>query len=369
MGLPVDQPAPVRPGEEIDLAALGAYLAEQLPGATGEVAVEQFPSGYSNLTYAVRVGTAEGARELVLRRPPFGAAVATAHDMEREHRVLSALAGVYPKAPRPVLYCDRPEVLGAPFFLMERVEGVVLRARLPEEGAIGPAGFAALSRAFADALAELHSLDYRAAGLGDLGRPEGYALRQVRGWTARYMAAKTDEVPEIERAARWLDDRLPEMSAAAPRAALVHNDFKYDNLVLDPGDLARIRAVLDWEMATVGDPWMDLGSTLAYWIEPDDPPELLSPAVPHLTALPGNLGRSELVARYSAATGAEVTHPVFVYVYGQLKLAGIVQQIYARYRSGATADPRFAGLLALVRACGRAALLAIEKGRIDRLGA
>lgn len=176
-------------------------------------------------------------------------------------------------------------------------------------------------------------------------------------------------MPEVERAAAWLAEHPPRESGPP---ALIHNDFKYDNLVLDPEDLTRIVAVLDWEMATVGDPLMDLGSSLAYWIDPDDPEELLSPAVPHLTARPGNLRRSELVEAYFRRRGRELpagTDAVFYYVYGQLKLAGIVQQIYFRYRRGLTRDPRFAALGALVRACGRAAVLAIEKGRIDRLTA
>lgn len=367
---PIDRPAPVRSGEELDTESLSAYLAARLPGFAGQVEVLQFPAGFSNLTYLLRLKTDDGPREVVLRRPPFGSEVATAHDMGREHRVLSALAPVWPKAPRPLLYCDDPEVLGAPFYLMERVSGVVLRSRPPAGVELTPAVLEGLSHAFVTALAELHGLDYAAAGLGDLGRPEGYVERQVRGWTKRYRAARTEDVPEVERAADWLAEHLPAHASDTSGAALIHNDFKYDNLVLDPEDLTRIVAVLDWEMATVGDPLMDLGSSLAYWIDPGDPEELRSPAVPHLTALPGNLRRSELFERYLEASGRELPpggDPVFYYAYGQLKLAGIVQQIYYRYRQGTTADPRFAGLGALVRACGRAACMAIDQGRIDRL--
>lgn len=367
---PVDRPAPVRAGEELDTGALTAHLQEHLPGFTGDVEVLQFPSGYSNLTYLLRVSTDDGPRELVLRRPPLGSRVRSAHDMGREFRVLSGLAPVWPKVPRPLLHCDDFAVLGAPFYLMERVPGVILRSRPPAGVELTPEVLAGLSRAFVAALAELHGLDPSAAGLADLGRPEGYVERQVRGWTERYRAARTDHVPEVERAADWLAEHPPGPSLDGSGAALVHNDFKYDNLVLDPADVTRIVAVLDWEMATVGDPLMDLGSSLAYWIDPGDPEELLSPAVPHLTALPGNLRRSELFERYLGASGRRLppgADPVFYYAYGQLKLAGIVQQIYYRYRQGATADPRFAGLGALVRACGRAACLAIDKGRIDRL--
>lgn len=362
----MDRPDRVRPGEELDVPVLRAYLEERLPDLGGDLEVLQFPAGYSNLTYLLRVGD----RELVLRRPPFGSEVATAHDMGREFRVLSALAPVWPKAPRPLLHCDDPGVLGAPFYVMERVRGVVLRSRPPAGVELTPAVLAGLSGSFVETLAELHGLDYRAAGLEDLGRPEGYVARQVHGWIRRYRAARTDDVPEVEETAAWLAENLPPEDPSGARAGLLHNDFKYDNLVLAPDDLTRVLAVLDWEMATVGDPWMDLGSSLAYWIDPEDPDELRSPAVPHLTALPGNLRRSELVARYVDLTGREpVADPVFYFAYGQLKLAGIVQQIYFRFRQGHTADRRFAGLGALVRACGRAARLAIETGRIDRLTA
>jgi aminoglycoside phosphotransferase (APT) family kinase protein len=362
-----DPAVPVRSGEELDLVALSGFLAERLPGFSGELEVLQFPAGFSNLTYLLRLSVDGGEREVVLRRPPFGSRVRTAHDMGREFRMLSGLARVWPKVPRPVLLCDDPEVLGAPFYLMERVPGVILRDRAPAGVELAPKLLRGLSGAFAAAFAELHGLDYAAAGLADLGRPEGYAGRQVRGWTERYLAARTDEVPEIERTAAWLAEHLPEGAGSGTEAALLHNDFKYDNLVLDPADLTRIVAVLDWEMATVGDPLMDLGSSLAYWIEPDDPEELRSPAVPQLAALPGSLSRSELVEAYGRLSGREVSDPVFYYAYGQLKLAGIIQQIYFRYRQGATGDARFAALGGLVRACGRAALLAIEKGRIDRL--
>jgi aminoglycoside phosphotransferase (APT) family kinase protein len=214
-----------------------------------------------------------------------------------------------------------------------------------------------------DGLADLHAVDFEAAGLADLGRPQGYVSRQVDGWAERWRKAKTDEVPDVERAAAWLAGRRPPESGAA----LLHGDYKYDNLVLHPRELARIVAVLDWEMATVGDPLMDLGTTLAYWVDPEDDPALrILPGGP--TTLPGNLSRAGVVERYAGRGGREVPDPAFYYVYGLFKVAVIAQQIYARYRQGLTRDPRFAAMLDGVRLLGRQAARAIERGRIDRLG-
>jgi aminoglycoside phosphotransferase (APT) family kinase protein len=353
---------PVRPGEEIDTAALGAWLAERLP-EVGEatVAVEQFPGGHSNLTYLLKASGQIGDRELVLRRPPFGSKVKTAHDMGREHRVLSRLWTVYPKAPRALLYCEDPGVIGAPFYVMERVRGIVLRQQKAPAGIdLTPETMRRLSEAAVDGLAELHAVDYQAAGLGDLGRPAGYVERQVSGWTERWRGSRTDDVPDVDRAAAWLAAHLP----AETGAALLHNDYKYDNLVLSP-DLGSIAAVLDWEMATVGDPLMDLGTSLGYWIDPGDDPALRAmPAGP--TILPGNLGRAEVVERYAAASGRDVSGILFYYVFGLIKIAVIAQQIYYRYKQGLTHDERFAAMIGAVRLLGRTAARAIDTGRTDR---
>jgi aminoglycoside phosphotransferase (APT) family kinase protein len=356
----IDRARAVRSGEELDAAALRAFLAGHLAGADGPLTIEQFPGGYSNLTYLVRAGD----REMVLRRPPFGAAIRSAHDMGREFRILSRLAAVYPRVPRALAYCDDASVLGAPFYVMERVRGVILRSKVPEGAELSPGTMGGLAGAFVRNLAELHAVDVDAAGLSDLGHADGYVRRQVRGWTERYLRARTEDVPQVERAARWLADNLP----AERGAALIHNDYKYDNLVLDPADLTRIVAVLDWEMATVGDPWMDVGTSLAYWLDPDDPPELQRMGLNTLTLLPGNPRRSELVERYAAASGMPAPEPVFYFVYGLLKVATIAQQIYARFVAGHTKDARFGALIHAVRALGTTAELAIERGRIDRLG-
>jgi aminoglycoside phosphotransferase (APT) family kinase protein len=356
----VDSAQAVRPGEEIDAAALAAWLKGKLLGVEGPVTVEQFPGGHSNLTYLLRFGNSE----LVLRRPPFGSRVKTAHDMGREFKVLSRLHAAYRQAPHALLHCDDLEVIGAPFYLMERVRGVILRhQRAPEGVDLNPGRMRALSEAAVDGLVDLHAVEYREVGLEDLGHPEGYVQRQVEGWTERWTKSRTDDVPDLDRAAAWLAGHLPPGSETP---ALIHNDYKYDNLVLHPQDLDRVVAVLDWEMATVGDPLMDLGTSLGYWMDPDDIPELrLLPAGP--TTLPGNLGRAEVVERYAARSGRDVSQILFYYVFGLFKIAIIAQQIYYRYQQGLTRDERFAALIGAVRILGRTAAQAMAKGRIDRL--
>ena len=356
----VDRATAVRAGEELDAERLGAYLADRLDLDDG-LTIEQFPSGFSNLTYLLR----SGARGYVLRRPPFGSKVETAHDMGREFRVLSGLYPVWPKVPRPLLNCDDETVIGAPFYVMERVEGVILRPQMRSEEAPPTAEMARVAGALVGTLADLHAVDPHAAGLGDFGKPAGYVARQVAGWAKRYERAETDDIPAMRRAATWLADHQP-ASAEAASAALIHNDYKYDNLVLDPRDLGRVAAVLDWEMATLGDPLMDLGTSLGYWVDPDDPPVLrklrLSP-----TDLPGNPRRVEVAEAYSRASGRDLGDLVFYYVFGLFKIAVIAQQIYYRFDQGLTRDARFAMLIHGVRALARSAVQAIDRGRVDRL--
>lgn len=358
---PLDATRPPRPGEELDAGPLRDWLAEHVPDLAGcaePLVIEQFPGGHSNLTYLVRCAPG-GDRELVLRRPPFGSKVKTAHDMGREYRILSRLWTVYPKAPRALAACDDLAVIGAPFYVMERVRGVILRhQKLPPGMEVPPEAMRRLSEALVDGLAELHAVDFAAAGLGDLGRPQGYVERQVTGWHERWRNSRTDEVPDVDRAFAWLADHLP----AEGGAAMIHNDYKYDNLVLAP-DLSQIIAVLDWEMATVADPLMDLGTSLGYWIDADDDPVMRSlPGGP--TTIPGNLSRAEVAQRYAERSGRDVSQILFHYVYGLLKIAVIVQQIYYRYKQGLTHDERFAAMIDAVRLFGRQASGAIERGRI-----
>ena len=353
-----DKSAKVRVGEELAADKLEPYLKSRLPDLDGPLTVRQFHRGFSNLTYLLRVGD----QELVLRRPPFGARIKSAHDMGREYKILSGLVTIYPQAPRPLLFCNDESILGAPFYIMTRIKGIILRPQMPEEMNPPSELMGRIADSLISNLVKLHSVDYQGAGLADLSRPEGYVQRQIMGWTRRYRNARTDEIPEIERAAAWLAENSPIES----RAGLIHNDYKYDNIVLDPADWTQIIGVLDWEMATVGDPLMDLGTTLGYWVQPDDPEEIqalqFSP-----TTLPGNPTRQELVDRYEQLSGRQVDHVVFYTVYGLFKLAVIVQQIYSRYKLGYTQDPRFADLIFAVRACGRMAVQAIDKQRIDSL--
>jgi aminoglycoside phosphotransferase (APT) family kinase protein len=360
---PLDPTRPPRPGEEIDAGSLRDWLAARVPGIAEHaepLEIEQFPGGHSNLTYLLRCGE----RELVLRRPPFGSQVKSAHDMGREYRVLSRLWEVYPKAPRALASCDDPAVIGAPFYVMERMRGVILRhQKLPTGIELDSDTVRRLSQAVVDGLVELHAVDVQASGLADLGRPQGYVERQVSGWAERWRKARTDDVPEVDRAFAWLADHLPP-AAEESGGALIHNDYKYDNLVLDP-DLSqpRILAVLDWEMTTIGDPLMDLGTSLGYWTDADDDPALrMLPGGP--TTLPGNLTRREVVERYAERSGRDVSRILFHYVYGLLKITVIAQQIYYRYKQGLTRDERFATMIDGVRLLGRQAVLSIERGHL-----
>jgi aminoglycoside phosphotransferase (APT) family kinase protein len=346
---------PVRVGEELPLERLTAYLKEHLPEFDGPLTVEQFPAGHSNLTYLLRCGT----KELVLRRPPFGNQVKTAHDMGREFRVLSRLSSVYAPAPRPYAYCEDESVIGSPFYLMERRRGLVVRKHLPPEISVSAEMARRLSTALIDNLALLHALDPQAAGLGDLGKPEGYVRRQVTGWASRYAQARTQDVPAMERIALWLNEHTPPETGAA----IIHNDYKYDNLILSAEDPTKIVAVLDWEMATLGDPLMDLGTTLGYWVEAGDPEDLRLAAMGP-TALAGSLTRGELVERYAEQTGRPVSNPLFYYCFGLFKIAVIVQQIYARFVRGHTQDPRFARLDQLVAILARQADVALHRNSL-----
>lgn len=342
----IDGTKPVRPGEELPLEKLGAFLREALGAPEGDLGIEQFPGGHSNLTYLVKIGD----KEAVLRRPPFGSKVKSAHDMGREFRVLSKLAPVYPRAPRPIALCEDESILGGKFYLMERRRGMVVRRAIPEGVTVDAAAARALSTAFVSTLAELHAIDYEAVGLGDFGKPAGYVERQITGWTRRYQDSQTDEIPEMTDVAAWLAANKKE----SPHASIIHNDFKYDNLILDPADLTKVIGILDWEMATIGDPLMDLGTSLCYWVEAGDPEDLrrikMGP-----TDIPGSFTRRELAEAYAAQSGRDLGDIVFYYCFGLFKTAVVLQQIYYRYAKGLTKDERFATMIDGVRALARQA--------------
>jgi aminoglycoside phosphotransferase (APT) family kinase protein len=350
-----DKPGAIRPEEELDLGKLEAFLRPHFPGESDIFILQQFPSGHSNLTYSVQLG----ARQLVLRRPPFGSKVKSAHDMGREFRVLSKLHAVYPLAPEVRLYCDDASVLGSPFYVMEAISGIILRRDPPSGLAFAADVARRVCESFAGNLARLHSTDYAAIGLADFGKPQGYLERQVRGWIERYHGSKTHEIPEVEKLSGWMQRNLP----LSGDATLIHNDYKFDNVVLDPGDLSKIIGVLDWEMCTIGDPLSDLGTALAYWVEAGDPDELQKLRWGP-TNYPGSMTRGELVQRYAQAAGRDASNMVFYLVFARLKLAVIVQQIYYRYHLGLTKDARFAAMAEAVQILLRASWHGAQSGSI-----
>jgi len=332
-----DKPAKVRQGEELDLNAVEQFLKDTIPGLSGELVVEQFPSGYSNLTYLIKIGN----RELVLRRPPFGRKAKTAHDMGREYRILQALNPVFPCCPKPLAYTDDESVIGGPFYVMERIRGIILRKDFPKGLELTPDQMHSLCENLVDVHYTLHSIDYHSIGLEGFGKPEGYVKRQVEGWSGRYKAARTPDAPGFERVMRWLQDKMPP-DFFSP--AVIHNDYKFDNVVLDPDNPLKIIGVLDWEMATIGDPIMDLGSSLGYWVESGDPPHFQA-ARTLPTNLPGALTRNELVKRYAEKAGISIDNFDFYLCFGLFRLAVIAQQIYYRFYHGQTRDERFKSLI------------------------
>jgi aminoglycoside phosphotransferase (APT) family kinase protein len=330
-----------RPGEEIPLGRVEGYLREHLPALpAAPLRVRQFPAGASNLTYLLRAGDWEA----VLRRPPFGPLPPRAHDMVREAGLLERLSPVFSPAPRPYLICEDVEVLGAPFYVMERKHGIVLDRAFPPEAGADPALRSRLSFNMVDTLARIHGVDWRAAGLEGLGHPEGFLERQVRNWIERYDRARTDDVPAAAGLTAWLAEQVPE----GPAPTLIHNDFKLNNTVLSRENLAEPAGVLDWEMATVGDPLLDLAIFLSYWVRGDDPVEMQT-LLPTVTAQSGFLSRGDLMQRYAEVTGRDLTAMPFYLVFAYFKLAGILQQIYARWKRGQTQDERFAGFGERVR--------------------
>lgn len=320
--------APVRTGEELDLARLAAYLRANLAGAEDHLTVEQFPGGHSNLTYLVHAGD----REYVLRRPPLGPVAPKAHDMAREYRVLAKVHPAFPAAPKVYLLCEDSSIIGAPFFLMERRYGIVLRGRGPAGVDLTVSDAARVSRGFMDCFVALHAVDLAANDLLSLGKPEGFLERQVHGWSDRWRRAKTDDQPDVDRVMKWLAGHIPQPLAPT----LVHNDFKLDNLMMDAAGIGRVEAVLDWEMTTIGDPLVDVGLSLCYWSSgiAGGPSRDVS----------GWYTRDQFIQEYATRTGRDLSNVDWYEMLGIFKLAVILQQIYFRWKVGQTQDERFAVL-------------------------
>ena len=331
----IDQPGSVRKGEELDVAKVDVFIKAHLPGLAGTPEIRQFAGGASNLTYLLRYPD----RDLILRRPPFGHKAKSAHDMLREAKIMTALKPVYPYVPTVVATCDDPAVMEADFYVMERINGIIPRQDLPEGLNLSVEDTRKLCLNVIDRMIELHQVDYQSAGLDSLGKGEGYVRRQIEGWIDRYRKARTEDVGDFGAVMAWLKDKMPANDVAT---CLIHNDFRFDNVVLNPANPFEVIGVLDWEMATLGDPLMDLGNTLAYWVQADDD-ALFQQVRRQPTHLPGMLTRQEVIEYYGGKTGYRVDNFDFYALYGLFRLAVIVQQIYYRYFHGQTKNPAFAG--------------------------
>jgi aminoglycoside phosphotransferase (APT) family kinase protein len=366
----------VRAGEELDLAVLDRYLREQLAVETSgldpdaKLEIEQFPGGHSNLTYLIRFGN----QEFVLRRPPVGPVAPTAHDMPREYKLLSVINPRFPLAPKPVLLCEDASVIGVPFYLMERRRGFIVRFEVPARIAESLDWRRRLSEAVVDTLVALHAVDIQASGIAQIGKPAGFVTRQVRGWADRWQRSKTGELAEMDQVIQWLVDRIPqESNASETGATIVHNDFKLDNLMLDEHDPARVVAVLDWEMCTVGDPLVDVGLLLTYWTMGGDGKNdgqgtgeagARNRSLRAVTNGPGWLTRAEIIDRYQTRTGRDLSRIAFYETFARFKIAVVIQQIYFRYVQGQTSDERFRNLDGMVCGLAREALELAQQSRI-----
>lgn len=334
----MDNPGEVRADEQLDEAALAAWLQSTVPGLTGPMSVTQFHGGHANLTYMVSFGD----QELVVRRPPLGPVAPKSHDMGREFRALAGLTPQFPHSPRPLGFCEDESVLGAPFLVMERRQGYVIRSEWPAFLPDDPALRRRISEDLVDALADLHMVDTSTPELSTLGRPEGFVERQVRGWLGRWEAAKTREIPDMDRAAAWCLEHIP----VPQSVSVLHNDYKLDNCMYGADDPGRLVAIFDWDMASLGDPLVDLGTLLGYWSEATD--DMGRGTVGGVSTLDGFLKRDELAERYAARTGLDLSEIGFYETFALFKTAVVLEQIYVRWVRGQTKDARFEGLGSIV---------------------
>jgi aminoglycoside phosphotransferase (APT) family kinase protein len=349
----VDQPGEVRAEDGFDTGAVHGWLSSHVDGLVGLPEVRQFPGGASNLTYLLRYPD----RELILRRPPTGRKAASAHDMKREFRVQRQLRPVFPYVPNVLALCQDDAVIGSDFYVMERIEGIILRGDLPDGMTLSPDRARALALNAIDRLIELHQVDPDAAGLGDLGKGAGYVERQVRGWSERFRAARTDNVPPFTEVMDWLAANMP----GDVRICVIHNDYRFDNMVLDGPDTLNVVGILDWEMATLGDALMDLAGVVAYWIQADDD-DVAQLSRKQPTHLPGMPTRKEIVDYYCDRMGLRVADWRFYEVFGAFRLAVIMQQIYYRYHHGQTHNPAFKNLWTFAGYLESRCRRAIERG-------
>lgn len=347
----------VRKGEELPAVKLKQFLQENhlIGSIESELFVKQFTHGYSNLTYLLSIEN----KEYVLRKPPIGA-IKRGHDMSREFKVQSAVKKEFSKVPKMFAYTDDAAVLGSEFYIMEKVEGIILNFKEAKKRDIPANDYKTIANAWLDTFTELHQLDYDAIGLTNLGKPEGYVERQVTNWGKQYLKAATKDVPSAEKVMQWMQENQPKNY----QHCLIHNDYKYDNVVFKDNSWKEITAVLDWEMATLGDPLMDLGTSLGYWTLASDH-DFVKQGIPSPTIFEGNPMRSEIVASYTKKSGRDIHNMVFYYVFGLFKIAVIAQQIYYRYSKGLTSDPRFANLDKAAELCCNLALKSIKTNSID----
>ena len=334
MGQGANPTIEVRNGETFDVSSLASFLKTQFESLSEDLRVSQYPSGRSNLTYLLEFGE----RCLVMRRPPFGTKAKSAHDMYREFTVMRGLKSKFGSVPEAFLYCADESIIGTDFIIMEKVNGALVGREFPPDWEWGKSEVRQFCVGFWDRMVRLHSLNYSGVGMGELGKPIGYVERQIRGWNRRYSKARTPDAPSCEKIMSWLEERIVDDGDAC----VLHNDYRIDNVILDACERFRIAAVLDWEMAAVGNPLMDLGNSLAYWTEPSDSAEARKAASQPSDA-PGMLSRREIIEHYGQRTGRDVSEFEFYYVYGLFRLASIIQQIYFRYYHKQTSDERFAG--------------------------
>jgi aminoglycoside phosphotransferase (APT) family kinase protein len=328
----IDHAGSIRSGEELELSRLDPWLKQKMPHLCGQPQVTQYSGGASNWTYRL----AYDNDNLILRRPPAGTKAKSAHDMGREFRLQQALRPFFPLVPQMHAHSNDESLIGTEFYVMQRLEGIIPRRNLPQGLALSRDQVRTLCLNVIDTLVQLHQVNVDKAGLQNLGVGRGYARRQIDGWSRRYRDARTWNVPNGQRIIEWLDAHVPEDG----RVCITHNDFRFDNIVLDSADPTRVVGVLDWELATLGDPLMDLGNLLAYWVQADD--DFLARASRRQpTHLPGMLTRTEVIEHYQHRTGFQTSDWRFYEVYGLFRLSVIVQQIYYRYHHGQTRNPDF----------------------------